>query len=531
MASDDRQAVAGPSAGQVAQAARQGRTGLFARLRDDRRGATAAAFGIMATVVVGMAGLATEAGRWYDIRRDAQNAADLAAIAGALRLQYVVGALNQTCNAVGTCNTPRDQGLSAATGVATLNGFTNNVANTLVNVSSPPTLGNYTTNPRAVEVIIDRGVSRLISGLFIGGNTQRIYARGVAATLVVGPACVLGLSDSVAPTSANDVRGGVTVTGNTNLVAPDCIIASNSPVSDSMLRAGSGSINASTIYTLGGCSGCNSTSVTLASPPVPGVATDDPFRFAQSVSTTFLNDTTLQGTFVQPTNNQIKAGWQVPSMNTTNWSTTTGGTTTNWPFYIVTSDITVGNNETLVLRSGTYFFLPGVDLKVTGGNICISDTATTTCPATLPTTLNATAGFGVNLVFASGQGIGSGTAEAGTLTLNGNGIMTLQAKNNGPYAGIAIYRQDSTTNIPGNRTGNNNTDITINGGSQTRIAGGVYAPLARATITGNADMSTQGCLVLVAGDVIMQGSSVFRTTNCEAGGTNAPQLRVVRLLE
>jgi hypothetical protein len=54
----------------------------------DRRGATAAFFGVAATVVVGFAGLAIEAGYWYGVRRDAQNAADAAAHAASVRLAF-----------------------------------------------------------------------------------------------------------------------------------------------------------------------------------------------------------------------------------------------------------------------------------------------------------------------------------------------------------------------------------------------------------------------------------------------------------
>lgn len=553
MAADDRQAAARRPDGGVD---RQKRGGFLARLRGDRRGATAAAFGIMATVVIGMAGLATEAGRWYDIRRDAQNAADAGAIAGAVRLQYAAGALNislanYTVNSTQQCGA-QCLGKLAAAGVANcnltlaltyINPALNNTAaytgcstpsDTTLTVNSPPQSGAYTGNQRAVEVIIRRNPPRLISGLFMTGATQEVYARGVAATLVVGPACVLGLSDSAG-------RGGVTFTGNTTVSAPNCIIASNSPANDSILASGSGTVNASTFYTLGGCSGCTSNNITLASPPVPNIATSDPFSWASSVSTSFLT-TTVIGKFTDPTNQQVKAGWQPAAPAACSTSTTTCGiNTSDWaisyldyggtsqssaPFYVFRGNVSIGNGETLVLRSGTYFFVNGANLQVNGGNICISDTAATTCSSTLPDTLNTTPGYGVNLIFLKGT-----SGSAGSLTLTGGGIMSLQAKVDGPYAGLLAYRESATSTIPSNRTGNNGTDITINGNTTTRIAGGIYAPNTRATVTGNATMSTQGCLVLVAGDVVFQGSSAFTTRTCESGSTTTPQLRVVRLLE
>src|SRR5690606_31782770 len=52
----------------------------------DRRGAVSLIFAAAATAFFGFAALATEAGGWYLVRRNAQNAADAAARAGAVAL-------------------------------------------------------------------------------------------------------------------------------------------------------------------------------------------------------------------------------------------------------------------------------------------------------------------------------------------------------------------------------------------------------------------------------------------------------------
>jgi Flp pilus assembly protein TadG len=52
----------------------------------DRRGATAVTFALSAIALTGLAGLGAEVGTWYVMKRHGQNAADAAAVAGALTL-------------------------------------------------------------------------------------------------------------------------------------------------------------------------------------------------------------------------------------------------------------------------------------------------------------------------------------------------------------------------------------------------------------------------------------------------------------
>src|SRR3954453_20272875 len=134
------------------------------RLRGDRRGATAVLFGISAVVVVGMVGLGTEGGSWYVTRRDAQNAADTAAYAGAARLslaQSILG-LNLTQG--------RAQATTTAQDAATRDDFTTGASSTAVTVDSPPATGANTANLTAVQVTVSRTRPRLISGLFLGAD-------------------------------------------------------------------------------------------------------------------------------------------------------------------------------------------------------------------------------------------------------------------------------------------------------------------------------------------------------------------------
>ena len=112
------------------------------RLFTDRRGATAVLFGISATVVIGMVGLGTEGGTWYLTKRDAQNAADTAAYAGATRLAFAQG---QLAAALGSA---QSQARTAATETSTRNGFTSGQASTTVTPNTPPTSGAMPATPR-----------------------------------------------------------------------------------------------------------------------------------------------------------------------------------------------------------------------------------------------------------------------------------------------------------------------------------------------------------------------------------------------
>jgi hypothetical protein len=84
----------------------------------DRQGATMVVFALAGTAVIGMVGLGTEGGSWYLSRRDAQNAADAAAYAGAARLSLAQSGLSLSLTSA------RTQARDAANDTATLNGFT-----------------------------------------------------------------------------------------------------------------------------------------------------------------------------------------------------------------------------------------------------------------------------------------------------------------------------------------------------------------------------------------------------------------------
>src|SRR5208282_5538067 len=109
------------------------------RLARDRRGATALAFAVSAIVILGFAGLGTEVGIWYLVRRQAQGAADAASIAGALAAYEAIA----SCSGAD----PSAAAVAAANSLFPMNGFSAG-GNTLGTVTIvPPTYLSPYTSP------------------------------------------------------------------------------------------------------------------------------------------------------------------------------------------------------------------------------------------------------------------------------------------------------------------------------------------------------------------------------------------------
>src|SRR5579859_8011289 len=93
---------------------------LFNRLSADRRGATAVAFAAGAAALFGFIGLATEGGTWYLEKRHGQNAADAAAMAGALALSNGQNVAASVVNSI----TGYNSGVTITTGTFAAGSYT-----------------------------------------------------------------------------------------------------------------------------------------------------------------------------------------------------------------------------------------------------------------------------------------------------------------------------------------------------------------------------------------------------------------------
>src|SRR5467141_1539087 len=188
------------------------RDSLLQRFRRDQSGTYMIVAALTMPVLVGTAGLGTEGGWWLYTHKNMQSAADSAAVSAA--------------TAGSNLNTEADT-------VTALYGFTNGTKNVTVTVNQPPSTGNYTSSPQAVEVIISQPQPRLLSALF-GTDPVPIKARAVALPNA-GTGCVLALDPTASP--------AVKVSGGNQLNLINCNLYSDSNANPSLNVSGSANVS------------------------------------------------------------------------------------------------------------------------------------------------------------------------------------------------------------------------------------------------------------------------------------------------
>ena len=201
-------------------------------------------------VAIGFAALGVETATWYTERASLQNAADAAALAGALELRR--GSSTAAINAAAIQEARRNGHI--ATDYADI-------------INTPPTSGAY-TKAQAVEAILARPVKLLFAAYFIEG-LHKIQARAVAVVNDAGEACILALD----PAASNAVQ----FTGNTSVLVKNCVIAANSKASDAVTVSGSATVEVDCINTVGGVSADDGLTLTQCKKAITGGAvTPDP---------------------------------------------------------------------------------------------------------------------------------------------------------------------------------------------------------------------------------------------------------------
>lgn len=193
---------------------------LAARLRRDLRGSVLIVTAIGAATTVGAAGLGVDTIQWFLAKRQLQQAADSGALAGAVSHYRGFSITDPVSNTV-------DRNFPDAV--------------TLERVVSPPAVGAYAGNPRAVEVLISVNRKLPFSSIFME-NTPVIRTRAVATAMAVGEPCVIA-------TATDGI--GIDVFGNAD-VNLDCPVASNSPEGVSVDVGGTAYLDTNLIMSVGG---------------------------------------------------------------------------------------------------------------------------------------------------------------------------------------------------------------------------------------------------------------------------------------
>lgn len=197
---------------------------------------------LMPVLVLGM-GLGVETGYQYMTQRNLQNAADLAAHAGGVRLR---AGDSKAAILAAAMHVAKESGFVLAKGTFTLN--------------TPPTSGPSSGNARSVEVLLTKNQPRFFSAI-INTAPIRIRARAVAKVTSTGSAaCVLALSPTI--------PRAVSVSGSTNVSLLGCDVASDSNASDAFWMANSSAkLATDCVFSVGGA--ISSSNLLLAKCPAP----------------------------------------------------------------------------------------------------------------------------------------------------------------------------------------------------------------------------------------------------------------------
>lgn len=428
---------------QVLILARRARTALR-----DRRGASAVAVAVAGSALVGMAGLATEGTLLLLTRRDAQHAADIAAMAAASAHQF--------------------RGRAAALAAAEEMGGRNGFAVPAVSVSNPPVSGAQRGNASAFEVRILSRVPIVLGRAMLGRDHGTVEARAVSVLQGTTPACLLAL------------RGTLTVQNSSLFEAVNCGIGSNGPGVSINIPQSNSAVRAVAAVAAGSCSGCNNTR----------------WSFAQGYQE---NAAPLSNPYERLDSKPVPTPCVRPGRGPNN--TVTIEPTGTARAYC--EEVTLGNQSSVSLRSGTYVFR--------NAPFNVSGTSSFTCN-------------GCTFIF---TGTDPRTISLGNVsTVN---ITAPSANNDDPdYDGVLIHR--ARGGAPGNA---GNPGIRFQNASSFNVVGGIYAPDSHVALGQVSSNTTTTCLALVAGSVEISGLSSFRfnASGCATARTPLPVARVARLVE
>jgi hypothetical protein len=445
----------------------------------NRRGSVAFATVIALVPVIGFVALGAEGGSWYVIKQHAQSAADAAAYSGGLQKACLLNPSN--CNDNGTTVDYRGKQFAAQ------NSFCQNGDVTNYGRPCPPIPSGISRTVTVAELTAWKGdtgnfVQATITqqqpayvAKLLGLSTVTMAATAVAKVATLAHPCVLSLELPL------------TFQGSTTVQSPNCGLASNSRLSNSIDFTGNGLdvSNAGAISGQGGCaqtggSQCND-AITYAPPaPNPLSGLDAPMASlseasfpAQECGTSLTAYDATHQCFNKMGNGKGK---------TFKFENSTYGMN---GVYFFSGDVSIGGSTVLQLSCspptcGTILvLLPGSTLSINGG------------PTIQLTALSSVSATQVPAALAS------------------QSVRDLMSQ-------LLIYDPETTTTKP----------VNISGNSSSYFSGIVYAPNASVQYTGSTVSST--CTQVIAKGVQLSGNSNFDNSGCPAG--SKAETKIVKLV-
>lgn len=435
-----------------------------------RSGKILVLFGLLLPVLLGMTGVVLDGGIILATHRQAQNAADAAALAAAM--DKMRGKSNDVATA--TANTFVQQYNALANVTLTLNGGSSNALN------APPSLGAYAGSAQYVEAIVSVPVPTTFIQMLGVNSSQTVVARAVAGyeavssgegVAVLDPTAIPGLS----------VQGGGTLSVNGRVVINSQgagLDQNNQPVNLGYNKyaatTGNGSLlNAQNIYVVGGvdtpanylpytANGPNPLHAAALPEPDPLTSLPTPIAGMSSFSTT------SQGS-VQLTGGTTTLN---PGIYSTIKITNSANVTFNPGIYVVASNstnaITITGSGT-IRGNGVMFYNTGSDYT-TSSPPDASD-GQTVPPSKIP-----------------------GNPTFGDVTINGQDIqLTGLNDSSSPFNGMLFYQRRWNTNT-----------VSIQGnGAANQLQGSMYARWAQFKVSGSGTYGAQ----FIAGSLAVTGGA------------------------
>ena len=419
------------------------------RRKSNQRGFMTLTYALVITGLVGFAGLAIDVGYLQVVKRQAQSAADAAAM-GALRELELGNTGNLTL---------------AGQNDASLNGFTDGQKNTTVTINNPPLTGAYQGNNTAVEAVIHRTLPTFFMLIF-GQTGVAISARAVGRTTTTEGSiggCIFALNHEAKSTFSIN---GTSINLNTSCSA---IVDSNDD--DAAFSMGSGAtyylsnhahVGVVGAWSFGGQSSLIDTTTNKTENPNHNVVIGDPLAKVTAPTSTGLTvqstSTVTYGKTSPPADNALQPGIYCGGINFND-----------------------SNGVWYTLNPGVYV--------IAGGGMTINSSAMLKGSAITIYNTAATAG--------NSWGCPSNNAHS-PITVTGQATMNLSAPTSGTYVGMLFFDDRSIYDSRANK---------LVGGASSTFDGALYFRNSPLQFAGN--NSTSGYMVLVADTISINGTTTI----------------------
>jgi hypothetical protein len=448
------------------------------------QGSVAFATVIALVPLIGVLALGAEAGSWYVIHQQAQNAADAAAYSGGLLLECttVQSAGGQTCTDTQTADY-RARQFAAQHAFCDANDTTSYPgAHCPTGLPSGTSQSvSVTVSATQVQVTVSQTQPTYFANV-LGLSNFVIRATATAEVNQLAFPCVLSLTDPLA------------FQGNTTVSAPNCGLSSNDKNPSGAIQFTGNSVNLSQVKSVSAVGGCSQTGGNQCSTAITSAAaTPNPLsELDTAISSMKVSTDFPDGKCPVPSGNSPIA---LPAYGS--------------PLKCYYDGSPFASNKDYTF-SGVYFFADG-QIKFQSNKY--SGTAT--------------------LIFLPAKLVSGSDKTGATWAITGNTTFTISAPtsvtasqvpptlqstaNLKLLAGLLLYDPESSSNL------------NISGNSSSNFTGVTYAPNADVTYQGSTLSS--GCNEVIAKGVTLSGSSTFDNTKCASSAISGAVTHYVRLVQ